>query len=153
MSFGNKLQFADYEFEKYGYMPPPEPSVCGGLFTGEDFPKDAPHRNFPLTPDTVVYLQQGLSIGNNVPEKAMYMLPPTREGNSFVDWSSLQSYEGTAINHGPYNTYCAPITCKEKQCYCDEVLCKEDANRYCNAENCINKTENTEFVKYFYYTN
>lgn len=145
----SKLQFASYEFEKYGYTQPPEPSLNGGLYTGEPFQKGAPHANFPVTPDTTVYLQTNLQNGTEAPNEARYMYPPSRQGNSHVEWKGLNKYEGTAINSGPYNIYCGPCTPQEKQCFCEDI-CPKDQTKLCNKENCVNKTPKNYFSKYYY---
>jgi hypothetical protein len=142
-----QLQFSNYDFEKFGYMPAPPPSLNGGLYNGQPFYKDSPYRNFPREPDTTEYLQNGLP--DDAPLKARYMYPPTRQGNSFVEWRGLNKYKGTQTNHGVFNLYCAPCQKVEKRVFCDD-LCKEDQNEFSNYSNCIERKENNDFDKYAY---
>ena len=55
------------------YEPPPEPSLNGGLYTGEPFAAGAPWRNFPIAPDAGVYAFKGLR--GIAPDAALHMLP------------------------------------------------------------------------------
>lgn len=151
-----KLGFMDYDFERYGYMEAPPPSLNGGLYTGEPFYQDAPYRNFPVSPDTNTYIEKNLKNGNDPPEHALHMLPPTRRGNSYVDWSSLQKYEGTVQNWGGFNMYCPALCIRpEQRCHCDQV-CPNQNYKHCNSKNCIRKKNEAEkpsetFRKYAYF--
>ena len=81
---GSELGYSDYDFEKTGYMPPPQPSLNGGLYTGKAFAEDAPWRNFPVTPDAPVYTHLNLRTANPHPE-AYYQYPGhTRPGNNYL---------------------------------------------------------------------
>ena len=144
----SKLNFANYEFEKFGYMQPPKPSLNGGLYTGEEFHRDAKYRNFPITPDATQYIHSNLP--NDAPFKSRYMYPATRKGNSFVEWKGLTKYEGTSQNNGPYNIYCLPCEPVSKKCDCSD-LCPKDQTELCNKNNCINPSEPNMFNKYYYY--
>jgi hypothetical protein len=64
------------------FVPPPPPTLNGGLYTGEPFPADAPWRNFPVEPDAGVYAFGNLR--GLAPEPALYMLPGggLRPGNN-----------------------------------------------------------------------
>jgi hypothetical protein len=143
----SKLNFSDYEFEKFGYMGVPPPTLNGGLYTGEPFDKDGLHRNFPQKPDTTEMLQSYLPL--DAPMKARFMYPPTRQGNSFVEWRGLKKYTGTQTNHGVFNLYCAPCQKIEKRVDCDN-LCEEDQNELSNYNTCIYRKENNDFNKYAY---
>jgi hypothetical protein len=64
------------------YIPPPKPSLNGGLFTGEEFHKDAPYRNFPQMPDSV-YLHTKTLSSANPPPGSQHQFPDTyRPGNN-----------------------------------------------------------------------
>jgi len=57
------------------FVPPPPPALNGGLYTGKTWPKGAPWRNFPVTPDSGFYSFTNL---NNVPtaqNAALYTMP------------------------------------------------------------------------------
>lgn len=140
------LAFSAYKFTDY--TPPPRPSLNGGLYTGEAF--NGPHGNVPVTPDTTTYLNENLPA--DAPTAARYMYPPTRTGNSRVEWRGLKPWEGTPKNWGPHNIYCAPCTPPEKaQCYCDEV-CPKTQTPHCNKENCRARPAEPKrwFSKYAY---
>jgi hypothetical protein len=142
-----KLQFADYEFEKFGYMKPPLPSLNGGLYTGEEFHHNAPYRNFPVSPDSTTYIHKNLP--DDTPEKARFMYPATRKGNSFSHWKGLKRYEGTAQNYGPHHIYCIPCKNKPAKCECD-TLCPNAQTHLCNFKNCLKTKEPNMFNKYYY---
>ena len=144
-----KLEFGEYNFDKYNYMPVPPPSLNGGLYTGEPFKKDAPYRNFPVLPDASVYLQENLSNGTNAPNAAKFMYPATRVGNSYVDWKGLKKYSGTSTNWGPYNMYCAPCENTTKACFCDDI-CPHHQTELCNKQNCVDRKNKQVFNKYYY---
>lgn len=96
-----KLQFSNYDFEKFGYQTAPGPSLNGGLYTGEPFEKGALHGNAAVTPEATYHLQTNLSKGNTPPLGAQYQYPATRMGNSYVEWKGLKRLDGT-------NIFCAP---------------------------------------------
>lgn len=152
-----KLQFGLYDFEKYGYMSTPTPSLNGGLYTGEEFHRNAPHRNFPVSPDTTVYLNENLQNGNEVaPYEATVMYPPTRKGNSFVEWKGLTKYEGTKVNWGPHNIYCPSKSCgnddANSTCICEDI-CPNTNTKYCNKHNCVKREKENKragMSKYYY---
>lgn len=147
MNTQRKMNFADYNFDKVGYIPPPPPSLNGGLYTGTPFQKNAPWANVPVVPDTTFILQNNLP--KDAPFQAKYQYPPTRQGNSHVEWTGLQKYEGTAINSGPFEIYCAPCKPIEKKCYCDDI-CPKHQTKYCNKTNCVKHDTTSGFHKYYY---
>lgn len=158
----SKLQFGLYDFDGYGYMPAPKPSLNGGLYTGEEFAKGAEYANVPIKPDTTEYINKVLGEYkeyNNTPIDATYMYPPTRRGNSKVDWDGLVKYEGTKMNWGPHNIYCAEKECvserKNSTCMCDELCPSKDGkNPLCNSRNCTKRGKHNVvkqgFSKYYY---
>lgn len=80
----SSLSYADYNFEEVGYIPPPKPSLNGGLYTGKPFDNNAPWRNFPVTPDAAVYTHLNLRSAKPTPE-ACYQYPgQTRPGNNYL---------------------------------------------------------------------
>jgi hypothetical protein len=146
------ISFAPYDFTKY--EPAPQPSLNGGLYSGEPFQRGAPWANFPVTPDTTTYVHENLQQGNDPPPEARFQYPPTRQGNSEVRWLGLKRFEGTQQNWGPYNIYCPPCQSpKKRRCSCDDV-CDSTANSKCNRKNCErSKTLGNNpnmFSKYYY---
>lgn len=143
------LQFAEYEFEKYGYMPPPPPSLNGGLYTGESF--KGPWGNVPVIPDATYMINKNLVRGNGyVAPGSTFQYPPSRQGNSFVDWNGLKRYQGTALNSGPFNIYCPPCcTSQERHCYCEDI-CPKTETKLCNRDTCVHRTSPNGFSKYYY---
>lgn len=59
--------FLSYNF--MNYVAPPQPSLNGGLYTGEAFHRDAPYRNFPNQPD-IVHLRSETLLSANPPPGA-----------------------------------------------------------------------------------
>ena len=143
------LQFADYDFQKTGYTPPPPPSLNGGLYSGEPFEKNAPWANIPVTPDTTVYINESIKRGNNVTPGSSTQYPATRQGNSYVEWKDLQKYNGTAINSGPFNIYCPGREPETARCLCEDI-CPQHQTRFCNKRNCMKKVNLNYMSKYYY---
>ena len=67
-----------------GYVPPPPPSLNGGLYTGTPFEPNSGWRNFPVKPDTGYYQFGSLAQVPSAPMAARFMLPGggLRPGNS-----------------------------------------------------------------------
>lgn len=67
---------------EYAPVPPPSPSLNGGLYTGEPFQKEAPWGNVPITPDSGVIMFNHLP--SSSPLEARYMMPGggIRPGNN-----------------------------------------------------------------------
>lgn len=145
-----KLQFSNYDFDRVGYIPPPKPSLNGGLYTGEPFYKGAEWANIPVIPDATVYINQNLKNGNTPPPTADIQFPSTRKGNSFVKWVDVSQYEGTHTNWGPYkNIYCTSCEKpKHNYCFCDEI-CPKNETKQCNKNNCVMQKPNS-MSKYYY---
>lgn len=63
-------------------IPPPPPSLNGGLYTGEEFMHNAPWRNHPSMPDASFAVQRNLQTANP-PPGATFQPPGTiRQGNN-----------------------------------------------------------------------
>lgn len=81
MSFGkfNGLTYAPFVHEEFKY----KPMLNGGLYTGEEFQKDAPWRNFPTKPETGNLIHHNL-MSANPPPSAQYHYPSgnNRPGNN-----------------------------------------------------------------------
>ena len=77
--------FMEYNFTHY--VSPPKQSLNGGLYTGEEFHKDAPYRNFPNKADAV-YLKSKALLSANPPPGATYQFTSSellRPGNNVSD--------------------------------------------------------------------
>lgn len=119
------MQFGPYENNK-NFVPPPKPSLNGGLYTGEPFAKDAPYANVPVVPDAGYMIHYNLRSANPPPD-AIYQYPGgERPGNNH------QPMPGYSINK-KYNIACNNADCKT-----------QDARFDCNCSKC-------SFSKYAYY--
>ena len=138
----SKLEFSKYDFESQGYQPVPPPSLNGGLYTGEPFDYNAPWANIHIDPDATEYMYNNLRRGNIPPPNARLQYPATRPGNSQVEWRGLSKFEGTHVNWGPHNIYCAPCEAKtDRRCFCEDICPGSPAGTpMCNSANCIKKT-------------
>lgn len=96
---GSGLGYSDYDFEKTGYMPPPKPSLNGGLYTGKAFDKDAPWGNIPVTPDAPVYTHLNLRSSSMKPHPEAYYQYPghTRPGNNFLQTPGVELNEANIM--------------------------------------------------------
>lgn len=67
-----------------GFVPPPAPSLNGGLYTGAPFAPNAPWRNYPVKPDAGYYNFGSLAQVPSAPPAAKYMVPGggLRAGNN-----------------------------------------------------------------------
>jgi hypothetical protein len=134
-----KLEFTEYDFESQGYQPVPKPSLNGGLYTGEPFHPNAPYGNIHIDPDVTEYMYNNLRRGNKPPPNARLQYPATRSGNSYVEWRGLSRYEGTNVNWGPHNIYCAPVeVATVRRCFCEDICPGRETSK-CNKNNCMKK--------------
>jgi hypothetical protein len=82
------------------FVPPPPPSLNGGLYTGEPFAHGAPWANVPATPDASYMVHFALRSANP-PPGAIYQYPAAiRPGNSYT------YMYGVSKVPGPYPIYC-----------------------------------------------
>lgn len=86
--------YVDYNADNRSHVPPPKPSLNGGLFTGEAFLKDAPYRNFPVKPDAVHMVANNLSSANPPPGAQSQFPDGFRPGNNmpFTNDIALKKY-------------------------------------------------------------
>ena len=90
------IDFAPYDFENIGYIPPPAPSLNGGLYTGEPFAKNAPWGNKPVTADVTAYTNENLR-GANPPPGAINQYPgQVRPGNNVQAMPGVNQYNPDA---------------------------------------------------------
>lgn len=110
------------------HVPPPKPSLNGGLYTGVPFAPGAPWGNVQVTPDAGYMTHYNLRTANP-PPGAIYQYPgANRPGNSFTEMTGVERY-----NDSRFNIFC--INDKEKSL----VSTLEDT-----------KNNNTRFSKYYY---
>lgn len=81
--FGSSLDYGNYEFEKYGYMPPSKPMHNGGWYSGESFALGAPYATVATVADTEPLMTDTIRIGNQVNE-AHFHRSGERPGNNYV---------------------------------------------------------------------
>jgi hypothetical protein len=85
----SSLNGAEYGMERVGYIPPPKPSLNGGLYTGEEFEITGGHRNYPVKPDSVNYHVNNLKSANP-PPGVLHQFPDSiRPGNNLPDTVAL----------------------------------------------------------------
>lgn len=109
-------------------VPPPQPSINGGLYTGEPFLPGAPWGNVPVTPDSGFMIHYNLRSANP-PPGAIYQYP----GGSFRPGNNTPVMPGiTKLANKPYTMYC--INDNE-----NEVISLNQ-----------NKNNSNKFGKYFY---
>lgn len=127
----SKLASAEYNIKDTGYLPPPKPSLNGGLFTGEPFEESGLHRNFPVKPDSVNYHINNLKSAKP-PPGAMYQFPDTiRPGNNLPDTVALG-----LSRYSPHHSIMCTKTPQHTNCEfdnsagCDNKKCKQtDLNK------------------------
>lgn len=85
-----------------GHVPPPQPSLNGGLYTGEPFQHGAPWANVPAVPDADAYLVHfALRSANPPPGAEVQYLAAIRPGNSYTEMYGARRVQG------PFPIYCA----------------------------------------------
>lgn len=100
------------------YVPPPPPSLNGGLYTGEPFKKGAPYANIPVTPDAGYMIHYNLRSANP-PLDALFQYPGNiRPGNNF------QTMPGIKYASEKYNLLCTANACGNKTPSCPCNKCK-----------------------------
>ena len=88
-------------------VPPPQPELNGGWYTGEPFAKGAPYRNFPVIPDSGFMTHHNLRSALP-PIEALYQYTSTiRPGNNY------SSTPGLRLNT-KYNIMCNELDCGQK---------------------------------------
>lgn len=103
------ITLEDSEKKQLPFVPPPQPSLNGGLYTGVPFEKNAPWANVPVIADADYMTHINLRSANPPPQ-ALYQYPGnTRPGNNFQLNTGLKKYEGDRGFEGkPYNFSCIP---------------------------------------------
>ena len=83
------------------YVPPPQPSLNGGLYTGAPFAPGAPWGNVSVVPDAGYMIHYNLRSANP-PPGAIYQYPGSlRPGNNYTPMHGIVKLPGK-----PYNMYC-----------------------------------------------
>jgi hypothetical protein len=77
--------YLPYDFTRY--VPPPSPSLNGGLYTGEPFKTNAPYRNFPNKADGVFLKTHALASAHPPPGASSQFSASEllRPGNNVAD--------------------------------------------------------------------
>jgi len=76
-----------------GPVPPPPPSLNGGLYTGKPFDKGAPWANIPVTPDSGVYVNKNLLSANPPPGANTQYPGNIRPGNNMQTMPGVAAYD------------------------------------------------------------
>lgn len=88
-------------------VPPPPPSLNGGLYSGEPFAPKAPYANIPVVPDVGYMIHYNLRSANP-PPGAIYQYPGNiRPGNNFQSMPGIKRAK-------EYNLLCNSAATKEK---------------------------------------
>lgn len=87
-----------------GHVPPPAPSLNGGLYTGQPFETGAPWANVPATPDAGYLVHYALRSANPPPGAEVQYPAAIRPGNSYTEM------HGARRVSGPFPIYCADGT-------------------------------------------
>ncbi len=96
-------QYATYPAERA--VPPPKPSLNGGLYTGQPFAPGAPWANVPVEPDAGYMVHYNLRSANP-PPGALYQYPGSiRPGNSHQTMPGI-----VKLPHRRYDAYCIADT-------------------------------------------
>ena len=85
--------------QEWEYAKPPPPRVNGGWYTGAQFPKGAPWRNFTVVPD-VPFLNANLNSARPPPGAEQQYPGSYRPGNN------AQSMPGVVKYNGPTDMLC-----------------------------------------------
>lgn len=110
------------------HIPPPEPSLNGGLYTGTSFTPGAPWGNLPVTPDAGYMTHYNLRTANP-PPGAIYQYPGSnRPGNSFTHMIGIQKYKDDRFN----------------------IYCTDDTEKSIVSNLGGDNNNNARFTKYFY---
>jgi hypothetical protein len=119
------------------YVPPPNHSKNGGLYSGPEAPPGAPWAAIPVVPDVDYLIHENLKSANP-PAGALYQYPGNiRPGNNFQSFPGLSKYVGTE-KFGPFNFMCAPCTTDSQTQY---------KNNWCVSENTLNHCHAKTFVQ------
>lgn len=85
------------------YSPPPQPSLNGGLYTGQPFQKGAPWANVPVIPDAGYMTHYNLRSANP-PTDALFQYPGSiRPGNN---WQPMEGLSAYSAHHSMFCTPC-----------------------------------------------
>jgi len=81
-----------------GPVPPPKPSLNGGLYGGAPFTPGAPWANVPVTPDVDVYIHQNLRSANPPPGATTQYPGNIRPGNNWQGMPGVAAYDPSLGN-------------------------------------------------------
>ena len=92
MANNSSLNYGIYDFEKYGYMKPPQPKLNGGLYTGEEFNKDSDYGNVKVIADVDYLMYENLKSAKGPDEGRFHYPGSTRPGNNVQLMPGLVEY-------------------------------------------------------------
>lgn len=102
-----KQSYAPSAYNSDLSVPPPPPSLNGGLYSGEPFAAKAPYGNIPVVPDVGYMIHYNLRSANP-PPGAIFQFPGNiRPGNNYQSMPGVRR----ASN---YNLLCNSSSAKEK---------------------------------------
>jgi hypothetical protein len=88
------IDHGEYNFAKFGYIPVPETSKNGGLYTGEEVHKGATYGAIPVKPDAFYMNNITLMSANPPPGAMQQAVDNTRPGNNRQFISNYKVYKG-----------------------------------------------------------
>ena len=78
----HSLDFSRYEFDKFGYVKPPIPSVNANLYTGTTFDPNSTYKSYPVYPDANFFIHKNLLSANPPPNVTLQYIDNIRPGNN-----------------------------------------------------------------------
>jgi hypothetical protein len=87
------------------HVPPPPPSLNGGLYTGQPFASGAPWANVPVTPEGTYMTHVNLRSARPPPGAEYQYAGSIRPGNNF------QAMPGVRLLSDQHAALCAPMSC------------------------------------------
>lgn len=98
-------------FDSYPYVQPPQPSLNGGLYTGEPFKMGAAYANVPVTPDASYIIHENLKTADPPPGATFQYPSGHRPGNNF------HIMNGVSTSKGQYQNFaCNHYACSHQSC-------------------------------------
>lgn len=91
------LDFGDYNFDRFNYIKPQQPSLNANLYTGEPFQKHGGHRSFPVIPDATYMTHVNLRSANPPPNAINQFTDTIRPGNNGQNFPNIKQFKNTNI--------------------------------------------------------
>lgn len=96
----NNIDYSEYDFEKFGYIPPLKPTLNANLYTGEPFKEGSGYKDFPVIPDATYMNNINLKSANPPPNATTQFVDTIRPGNN------SQMFPGTRQFSDNHNIFC-----------------------------------------------